>query len=77
MDYNDKKNKEGYTDSVAFAALKNTERKNKAFYVFKTMISVARLAGFYVNENIVIEDFDGTKYRSNDILHKGTKKPNV
>ena len=44
------------------------QRLKKAFYVFKTMISVARLAGFRVNEPIVIEDYNGKKYNSRDYL---------
>ena len=65
---NDKLNKSGCVDSTAYAVIKSEERKQRAFYVFKTMISVARLGGFYVNENLVIEDSSGTKYRSADIL---------
>ena len=76
MDHGEKKNKEGYADSTYYAVAHAEERKNKAYYVFKTMISVARLGGFFVNDTLVIEDSNGTKYRSNDIL-KSRKKPNV
>lgn len=68
--YDETRNNEGYTDSTAHKAINSDERKMKAFYVFKTMISCARLAGFYVNTNLVIEDHDGNKYYSNDELKK-------
>lgn len=73
--YDDTRNNEGYTDSTAHKAIRSEERNKKAFYVFKTMISCARLAGFYVNADLVIEDHDGNKYNSTDILRKG--KQNV
>ena len=77
MDYNERKNKEGYTDSTAYGAIRIQERRKKAYYVFQTMISCARLAGFYVNDALVIEDSNGTKYNSDDIMHRGNNKPNV
>ena len=77
MDHGDKKNKEGYTDSTAYAVINAESRKQKAYYVFKTMISAARLAGFYVNDALVIEDGDGVKYKSTEILNRERKKPNV
>ena len=68
MDNN--RNKEGYKDPTTYNAIRHDDRSGKAFYVFKTMISVARLAGFYVNQAIVIEDSSGTRYRSDKILGK-------
>ena len=73
----EKKNNEGYADGTAYAAMRADERKQKAYYVFKTMISVARLAGFFVNDNLTIEDNHGTKYHSNFILKKRDRKPDV
>ena len=63
-------NSEGYVDTTPFKALQNDERKKKAFYVFKTMISVARLGGFYVNADLIIEDHEGNKYNSKHYLRK-------
>lgn len=76
IDKNEKYNKSGCADPTAYAAFKSEERKQRAFYVFRTMISVARLGGFFVNDNLVIEDSSGTKYKSNDIL-KTRKKHDV
>ena len=53
------------------------ERRKKSFYVFKTMISAARLAGFYINDNLIIEDNDGNKYHSTEILKAYERKRNV
>lgn len=72
--YDETRNKEGYKDKTAHKAINAAERKQKAFYVFKTMIQVARLSGFYVNDALVICDSGGNKYNSNDILGR---KPNV
>ena len=44
------------------------QRKKKAFYVFKTMISVARLAGFRVDDPIQVRDYNGKTYNSRDYL---------
>lgn len=75
--YDDIRNKEGYKDITSYAVLKQETRKQKAFYVFKTMISVARLAGFYVTDTLIIEDSEGKKYRSTDVLKKTEKKTDV
>lgn len=77
MEHGEHKNKDGYIDTTAYHAIKADERKQKAYYVFKTMISVARLGGFHVNDNLTIEDNNGTKYHSNFILKKRDKKPDV
>ena len=69
----DRKNREGYSDTTAYKAITHEDRSGKAFYVFKTMISVARLAGFYVTQALVIEDGAGTKYNSDKILGRNTK----
>lgn len=66
-------NKEGYTDPTAYAAIRSDALKQKAYYCFKTMISCARLAGFFVNDNLVIEDKDGNKYNSKSILKQHNK----
>ena len=68
-----KKNQEGYRDNTAFEAITAAEREKKAYYAFKTMISAARLAGFFVNDALVIEDHDGVKYDSRVILKKHRK----
>ena len=44
------------------------QRRKKAFYVFKTIVSVARLAGFRAEEPIRIRDFNGTVYDSKDFI---------
>ena len=66
--YDDTRNNEGYKDTTPHKVIKTDERKKKAFYVFRTMVSVARLAGFYVRDNLIIEDGDGGKYNSKDYL---------
>ena len=53
-----------------FRPIPISERRQKAFYVFKTIISVVLLAGFYLNDNVTIEDRDGIRYRSKDLLNK-------
>ena len=75
--YDDTRNKEGYKDTTPYKAITHDERKKKAYYAFQTMISVARLAGFYVNQSIVIEDSHGNKYNSDVIMNKKKKKPDV
>ena len=75
--YDDTKNKEGYKDTTAYKAVVHDERKTKAYYCFQTMISVARLAGFFVNQALIIEDKDGNRYNSDIIMNKRKKKPNV
>lgn len=77
MESGDNKNKEGYEDKVVSEVLRRDAMKQKAFYVFKTMISVARLGGFYVNNAIVIEDSHGEKYNSDKILKSRNKKHDV
>lgn len=74
--YDDTRNEEGYKDTTPYKAITADERKKKAYYVFKTMISVARLAGFFINADLIIEDHDGTKYHSKYILPR-RKKPDV
>ena len=53
-----------------FKPIRIGERRQKAIYVFKTIISVVRLAGFYLNDNVTIEDRDGIRYRSAELLKK-------
>lgn len=74
--YGASKNKEGYSDPTPHKVINAEGKKQKAFYVFRTMVSVARLAGFYINDNLTIEDGDGVKYHSKDYL-KSKPKPNV
>lgn len=75
--YDDTKNNEGYSDKTPYKAITHDEKKNKAYYCFQTMISVARLSGFYVNQTLVIEDSHGNKYSSDIIMNRKKKKPNV
>ena len=77
MEYGDNKNKEGYSDSVVAEVLRKDQQKQRAYYAFKTMISVARLAGFYVNNALVIEDSHGEKYNSDKILKSRKHNNNV
>lgn len=72
--YDDSRNAEGYKDPTAHAAIKAADKRDKAYYVFKTMISVARLGGFFVNSTLVIEDAEGTKYQSDAILKMRKRK---
>jgi len=77
MEHDERKNKEGYTDETPYKVINQEERRRKSFYVFKTMISAARLAGFYINDNLIIEDNEGNKYHSNEILKAYERKRNV
>ena len=77
MEQKDKKNQEGYADPTAYKVFISDERRHKAMYVFKTMISCARLAGFYVNDNLIIEDKEGRKYNSKEILRNNRNNKNV
>lgn len=72
--YCDNKNKEGYEDSTVAEVLRKEQTRQRAFYVFKTMISVARLGGFYVNNALIIEDSHGDKYNSDRILKSSRNK---
>lgn len=52
-----KRNGSGYTDPMAFEAIKNvTEEEKKLAKTIKTIKSIAELAGYEVEERIVLKD---------------------
>ena len=52
-----KRNGSGYTDPTAFEAIKNvTEEEKKLAKTIKTIKSIAELAGYEVEERIVLKD---------------------
>lgn len=52
-----KHNGSGYTDPTAFEAIKNvTEEEKKLAKTIKTIKSIAELAGYEVEERIVLKD---------------------
>lgn len=54
---NIKRNASGYADPTAFEAIKNiTEAEKKLSKTIKTIKSIAELAGYEVEERIVLKD---------------------
>ena len=52
-----KRNGSGYTDPTAYNAIKNvTEEEKKLSKVIKTIKSIAELAGYEIEERIVLKD---------------------
>lgn len=66
------KNKEGYTDYPAFKAQKSVDGAEiKAYYCYKTMVSVAKLAGFEIMEgNIRLKDRTGKIHHSEEVVRR-------
>ena len=68
---NDLKNAEGYTDYTAFLAMKHVVgAQTKAFHCVKTMLNVARLAGFIVAGDIRLKDSTGTIHSGKDLMER-------
>lgn len=62
------RNAEGYKDLTAYTAIKAVHgAETKAYYCYKTMLSVARLAGMKVAHDIVLIDSTGTKHSGKDL----------
>lgn len=61
MGKEDRKNAEGYSDPTAYEAIKNVERSpdsddDRFHKLLDTIFSICELAGFHIEERIVIED---------------------
>lgn len=57
MSKDERKNSEGYMDLTAYEAMKNIDRDDERFHkLLDTIFSVCELAGFHIEERIVIKD---------------------
>lgn len=57
MTRDDMRNSEGYLDLTAYEAMKNVDRDEERFHRFlDTIFSICELAGFHIEERIVIKD---------------------
>ena len=64
-------NSEGYTDFTAFKAMQAVDGADtKAYHVVKTMMQVARLAGFKLVSNVKLQDRDGRILDTNSIIKR-------
>lgn len=53
----DRKNAEGYLDRTAYKAIKNVEKEEERFRkLLDTIFAICELAGFHIEERIVIRD---------------------
>lgn len=52
-----RKNTEGYLDTTAYEAMRNVEKEEERFHkLLDTIFSLCELAGFHIEERIVIKD---------------------
>ena len=52
-----RKNAEGYSDPTAYEAMKNLEREDERFHkLLHTIFDICELAGFHLEERIVLRD---------------------
>lgn len=57
MSKDDRKNAEGYLDKTAYEAIKNVEKEEERFRkLLDTIFAICELAGFHIEERIVIRD---------------------
>lgn len=57
MSKDDRKNAEGYLDRTAYEAIKNVEKEEEKFRkLLDTIFAICELAGFHIEERIVIRD---------------------
>ena len=57
MNYNPKKNHEGYNDPTTYAAMKKIEAENKRFYdLLDVLYTTCALSGFEILDRIVLKD---------------------
>lgn len=57
MARDDIRNSEGYLDPTAYEAMKNVDRDEERFHrLLDTIFSICELAGFHIEERIVIKD---------------------
>ena len=64
-------NKEGYTDYPAYKAMKSADgAMAKAYYCYKTLISVAKLAGFNLLGTVFLEDRTGKIHKSDVVVRR-------
>lgn len=57
MSKDDRKNAEGYLDRTAYEAIKNVEKEEERFRkLLDTIFAICELAGFHIEERIVIRD---------------------
>lgn len=57
MSKDDRKNTEGYLDRTAYEAIKNVEKEEERFRkLLDTIFAICELAGFHIEERIVIRD---------------------
>lgn len=80
---NERKNAEGYSDPTAYEAIRHEEEqqkeeaRQKAFYVFQTIFSVARLAGYQVIGDIKLTDWAGREHDSSEIMPRYKHRKDV
>ena len=52
-----RKNAEGYSDPTAYEAMKNLDREDERFHkLLHTIFDICELAGFHLEERIVLRD---------------------
>lgn len=75
---NPKKNPEGYTDLTPYQAIKNIDNEEyKAYKTFDTILHVARLAGFHIDEEsvIILCDKFGRTFNGWELKERYRRKP--
>ncbi len=64
-------NKEGYVDYTAYKAIKSADGAvAKAYYCYKALVSVARLAGFNILGTVFLEDRTGRVHKSDVVVRR-------
>ena len=53
------------------------DAERKAFFVFQTIFSVARLAGYQIHGDLTIHDWNGTEHKSSEIMPKYRHRKDV
>lgn len=67
----DVKNVEGYTDWTAYKAIKKADgAEAKAYHTYKALVSVARLAGFILHGDILLEDRTGKIHHTDEVVRR-------
>lgn len=74
---NETRNKEAYIDTVPFEIIDKDEAERKSFYVFQTIFSTARLAGYQVKGDLTLIDWSGREHTSRNVMPKYKHKKNV
>ena len=65
------KNSEGYTDWTAYKAIKKADgAEAKAYHTYRALINVARLAGFNLLGEVLLEDRCGKIHHSDEVVRR-------